>query len=89
MGKACRFEFEKGVKPKLIEDKVDLAIRTAEHAFGETKVRLSVAYLVKKNKAIIDVSNEIGKYVARVFTGFMTESVGEDKFTVDCIKTKN
>jgi hypothetical protein len=77
MTKAYKFEFEKGITKKLIEDKISLAIRSAEHAFGLPKTRLSARYAVKNNRAIISVFNDVGEYIVRVFIGFMSEEVGE------------
>ena len=88
MGKAYKFEFDQEVKAKSIEDKVHLAIRSAEHAFGKPRVRLSVRYGVKKNKAIIHVWNEIGEYIVRVFVGFMSEDVGDDGFKFEPVETE-
>ncbi|HPM42526.1 MAG TPA: hypothetical protein PLV52_01700 [Candidatus Omnitrophota bacterium] len=88
MSKTYKFEFDKGIKAKLIENKVHLAIRSAEHAFGKPRVRLSVRYAVRKNKAIIHVWNEIGEYIVRVFVGFMGEEVGENGFKFEPVNTE-
>lgn len=85
----CRFKFKEGISSELIESKIALAILAAEGVFGQAKVRLNAAYIVSKNKAVIDVSNEVGEQIAQVFTRFISEEVGEKKFIVDRIKSKD
>lgn len=86
MTKAYKFEFEKGTSKKLIEDKISLAIRSAEHAFGLPKTRLSVRYAIKNNKAIISVFNDVGEYIVRVFIGFISEEVGDCGFKFEPVE---
>jgi len=88
MAAALRFRFKNDVNKKLIESQMAIAIVTSECLFGQAKVRLNAGYIVSKNKAIIDVSNEVGKHIAQIFTGLMTRQIGENKFTVDKVKTK-
>ena len=88
MASALRFRFKDGINKKLIDSQMAIAVVTAECLFGEAKVRLNAGCIISKDKAVIDVSNEVGKYIAQVFTGLMTRQIGEDKFTVDKIKTK-
>lgn len=88
MADVCRFEFEKKLSKKFIESQISLAIITAECTFGQPRVRLSAAYLVSKDKAVIDVSNEVGEHIAQVFIGLMSRAIGENKFTVNRVKDK-
>ena len=88
MAGALKFTFKRNVSKKLIESQIALAIVTAECMYSQAKVRLNAGYVVSKNKAVIDTSNKVGEYIAQVFTGFMTRKIGEDKFTVDRVKSK-
>ncbi|MFA5143961.1 MAG: hypothetical protein WC522_07360 [Candidatus Omnitrophota bacterium] len=88
MACALKFKFKKGITKKLIESQIAIAVVTAECMFGQAKVRLNAGYVVSKNRAVIDVSNKVGEYIAQVFTGLITRQIGEDKFTVDRVKTK-
>ena len=82
----CRFEFKVDVDNELIESQIASAIRIAEYLFDQPRVRLNASYLTSKNKAAIDVTDEVGEHVAMIFIGFMTDKVGEDKFTMDRVK---
>ena len=83
MSEVYKFEFDKGISKKKIEEDLATAIITAECLFGQARVRLNAAYLASKNKVVIDVSNEIGEHITQVFTGLVTRRIGEDKFTVE------
>lgn len=89
MADVCRFKFKDGIDSDLIESKIALAILAAEGVFGQAKVRLNAAYIVSRNKAAIDVSNDVGEHIAQVFTRFMSEEVGENKFIVERVKSKD
>lgn len=88
MAGALKFTFKRNVSKTLIERQIALAIVTAECTFGQAKVRLNAGYVVSQNRAVIDTSNKVGEYIAQIFTGFMTRKIGEDKFTVDRVKSK-
>ncbi len=88
MGCALKFKFKQDVSKKLIESQIAIAVVTAECMFGQAKVRLNAGYVVSKNRAVIDISNKVGESIAQVFTGLITRQIGEDKFTVDRVKTK-
>jgi hypothetical protein len=87
MAQLLRFKFKKSVTKKLIEGQIAIAILTAEATFAQAKVRLHAGYVVSKNKAVIDVSSDVGEHIAQVFTGLMTRLVGETNFTVNKVKT--
>ncbi|MGE0267871.1 MAG: hypothetical protein AB7S78_05410 [Candidatus Omnitrophota bacterium] len=89
MKKVCRFLFDDDIESNLIEAEITQAILTAEDVFGQPKVRLSASYLVSKNKAVIDVTDDVGEHIARVFTGRMSRKVGQERFTVDRINSKD
>ena len=81
----CRFSFKRNLTREQIEEKIALAIITAECTFGQAKVRLNAAYLAVDGKAVIDVSSEVGEHIAEVFTGLVIRELGEESFTVDRI----
>lgn len=88
MGSICRFEFDETVSKKDIEEKIALAIITAECTFGKPKVRLHAAYLAVNNKAVIDVSSKVGEHIAELFTGLMARQVGEENFSVQRMRKR-
>ena len=89
MKQVCKFLFDEDIESHLIETEIAQAILTAEDVFGQPKVRLSASYLVSKNKAVIDVTDEVGEHIARIFTGRMSRKVGHEPFSVDRINSKD
>jgi len=94
----CRFEFPGGLDRETIEAQLALAIVAAECTFGQARVRIGAAYCISPSngaadgqKAIqvaIDVSTEVGEHIAQVFTGLMIRQLGEDKFTVERVESR-
>ena len=85
MKAVCRFKFPKGTKRESIEASIASAIFNAECVFGKPRVRVSgVAYYVAEDSpgCVIDVSTDVGEHVAQVFTGIMTNILGEQEFEV-------
>ena len=86
MTSVCKFIFKEKISKEEIEEKVALAIITAECTFGQAKVRLNAAYLAADGKVVIDVSSDVGEHIAQVFTGLVTREMGEESFTVERIR---
>jgi len=88
-----KFRFCKEISRELIEKQLALAIVSAECIFGLPRVRINMEYYISlKNNSIdnkeeievvIDASNEIGEYVAQLFTGLVIRQFGEGKFIVN------
>lgn len=89
MACALKFQFKRNITKKFIESQIAIAIITAEATFAQAKVRINAGYVISKNRAVIDVSSDVGEHIAQVFTGLMTKLVGENNFTVDRIKRKD
>jgi hypothetical protein len=89
MADVCKFKFYEKVGRKVIEKQIARAIETAEYTFGQAKVRLHAGYLATSDKAVIDVSGEVGEYIAQIFIGLMSNKLGEDKFSVERIRRKD
>jgi hypothetical protein len=88
----CRFKFPEGLDKDTIEAQMALAIVAAECVFGQAKVRISAGYCItshsqaedsERYQVAIDVSTDVGEFIAQVFTGLVIRQLGEDKFTVD------
>jgi hypothetical protein len=84
MKTVCRFTFTEETKRELIEAAIASAIFSAECFFGKPRVRLSAGYYMSLDKpeCVVDVSTEVGEYIAQVFTGIVLNTLGEDKFQV-------
>ncbi len=85
MREVCRFQFPESVGREAIETQLALAIVSAECAFGQPQVRISAAYFISRDnlQVAIDVSTEVGEFIAKLFTGMMIRAIGEDKFSVE------
>lgn len=85
MKKVCKFTFRNGIGRDLIEAAIASAVFSAECVFGKPRVKVSgIAYYLAGNGhlCVIDISTEVGQHVAQVFTGFMMNALGEEKFQV-------
>jgi len=89
MTNVCKFKFQENIYKEDIEEQIVRAIKTAEYTFGQAKVRLHAGYLATNNKAVIDVSSEVGEYIAQIFIGLITDRLGEDKFTMERIRKRD
>ena len=94
----CKFMFPGGLERHAIESQLALAIIAAECTFGQPRVRISAGYYISRSSAqangdeghqvVIDVSTEVGEHIAQVFTGLMIRQLGEDKFTVERVESR-
>lgn len=85
----CKFEFDESVDSNLIEKEIIESILTTEDVFGEAKTRLSASYFVSGNKAVIDVSNEVGEHVFSVLTGRLNRKIGRKQYSFRRVKTED
>lgn len=81
---AYRFAFDKQVSMHEVRETLLLAVLVLHSLHGESCVRLDAAYLVDdvRRGCVIDSSTEIGRALARVFTGLVTREFGETAFRV-------
>lgn len=77
----CKFQFHKSVDSRFIEKEIAESILTTEDVFGQPRVQLSLSYLVSDNKAVIDVSDEIGEHVFSVFIGRLNREIGRERYS--------
>ncbi len=86
-----RFKFPEGLDREFMETQLALAVIASECAYGQSKVRISAAYCVSREKpqVVIDVSTKVGEHIAQVFTSLMIRQLGEDKFMVDRVRRRN
>lgn len=83
----CKFTFIDGTKREWIEGHLSWVIFNAECIFGKSKVRMAASYFASDNKpeCVIDVSTEVGEYIAQLLTGIMIQELGEEGFAVEKI----
>ena len=80
----CWFTFPEGPDRDQLEASLARAIADAEHVFGQAKVMICAAYYFSEDgrQVLIDVSTDVGELVAQIFTGLVTNQIGESAFTV-------
>ncbi|MFC1799403.1 hypothetical protein ACFL2Z_00615 [Candidatus Eisenbacteria bacterium] len=85
MNQVCRFKFSDNLTKGDIETQLALAITAAECTYGRARVRISAAYFIAKDRpaVVVDVSTEVGEYIAQAFTELMTRLISEENFTVE------
>ena len=85
MKQICRFTFPPGINRSGIEGQLAQAIISAECLFGQARARLDAAYVMSSDgrRLVLDVSNEVGEYIARLFTGLLIRELGEEGFSVE------
>lgn len=81
---AYRYEFPPGVPIDEVEDTLMLSALAVECLHGRTQLRLDGAFRLDKEgrSCIVDARSNVGRAIARIFTGFLTREFGEDAFTV-------
>jgi len=80
-----RFRFDPAVPMPAVHESLRLAICAAEAVHGRPQVRLSFGYCAddEQRSAVLDARTEAGGTVARIFTGLLTEHLGEQAFRVE------
>lgn len=85
-----RYKFDGSVPMPEIEASLHLAILAAEGLFGESKVRMDCAYSIdeKRRVCVVDGSNEVGRCICQIFTGYLTKEFDPDSFRVRRVKPR-
>ena len=82
----CKFHFDEGTSRELVEAALAEAIRVAEDIHGPTVVRLGGGYFrlsEERLECVIDLTTQIGRHIAQVFTGILIRQCGEESFRVE------
>lgn len=79
-----RYVFGESVPMEEAEATLHLAILAAESLFGESTVRMDAAYSIDEGRRIcvVDASNEVGRCICQIFTGYLTREFGRGAFQV-------
>jgi len=79
-----RYTFNESVSMPEAEATLQLAILAAESLFGEATVRLSAGYTIDEDKrvCVLDATNEVGRSICQIYTGYVTHEFGADAFRV-------
>ena len=79
-----RYEFSDDVSLEMVEEALLLSVVAVESLHGRSALRLCTSfYLDKKHRAcVIERDTVVGQHIARVFTGYLTQEIGEEAFRV-------
>ena len=80
-----RYNFDSKVPNRDIEESLLLAVLAAESLHGRSLVRLDASFCLDSHKrsCVVDAATEVGRAIARIFTGFLTREFGEEAFKVE------
>ncbi len=80
-----RYNFNTKVPFRDIEESLLLAVLAAESLHGHALVRLDASFCLdsKKRSCVVDAATDVGRAIARIFTGFLSREFGEEAFKVE------
>ena len=80
----CKFIFAEDVSKTSVESALDCAVFLAEFAFGKARARLDAAFRVDDDppRCLIDVSTEVGRYIAVEVADTFTKLRGDRSFEI-------
>ena len=80
----CKFTFSEDISKSLVEDTIASAIFLAEYAYGKATVRIDAAYALADDppRCLIDISSQVGRYIAEELADMMMQLRGERSFDV-------
>ncbi len=84
-----RVKVKKEISRNALEKQIAEAIDIAERTCGKAKVRIHAAYLAAHNVAIIDISKDVGEFIAERFIELLTELYGETSFETEKIRNES
>jgi hypothetical protein len=80
-----RYNFNTKVPFRDVEESLLLAVLAAESLHGRALVRLDASFCLdsKKRSCVVDAATDVGRAIARIFTGFLSREFGEEAFKVE------
>lgn len=80
-----RYNFTAGVPFRDVEESLLLAVLATESLHGRSLVRLDASFCLEESSrtCVVDAGTEVGRHIARIFTGFITREFGEEAFRVE------
>jgi hypothetical protein len=85
MTQAYRYQIASAVPFSEVEESLLLAIIAGECLHGPSRARLEAAYCTdqKTRACVLDASTEVGRDIARIFTGLLTKAFGDRSFKLE------
>ena len=80
-----RYNFDSKVSLGEVKESLFLAVIAAEGIHGRAQVKLDASFSLDRTKrsCVIDAATEVGRSIARIFTGFISHEFGEKAFKVE------
>lgn len=81
------YNFNATVPLRDVEASLLLAVLATESLHGRALVRLDASFCLntRKRSCVVDAATDVGRAIARIFTGFLTREFGEEAFKVERI----
>jgi len=79
------YRFNESVPLREAEESLMLAVLAAECLYGRSTVRLDATFCLDRRQrcCVIEAGSEVGRAIARIFTGFLSRQFGEEAFRVE------
>lgn len=85
-----RYTINQDIPFQEVEESLLLSVLATESVYGRSLVRLDASFCLEKKKyaCVIDASTDVGRHIAKVFTGFLTQEFGDGAFKVTRLDKK-
>jgi len=86
-----RYRIDRKVPPRDVEESLLLAVLAAEGLHGTARVEMDAACRIDKDTGhcVVDATTEVGRDIARIFTGFLIHEFGRETFAIDALDSDN
>jgi hypothetical protein len=84
-GPVYRYRFGKEIPVTGAKEALFLAAMASESLHGRARVQLEASFRLDVNErtCVVDAGTDVGRDIARVFTGYLTSEFGEGAFSVE------
>lgn len=84
-GPVYRYRFGKEIPVTDAKEALFLAAMASESLHGRARVQLEASFRfdVDERTCVVDAGTDVGRDIARVFTGYLTSEFGEGSFRVE------
>jgi len=84
-----RYRVDRKVPPRDVEESLLLAVLAAEGLHGAARAEMDAACRIDKDTGhcVIDATTEVGRDIARIFTGFLIHEFGREAFDIDALES--
>ena len=79
------YSFADTVPMAEVEETLLLAVIAAEGLHGRSRINLDASFWLLEEARVceVDAGNDVGRDIARIFTGLLTTEIGESAFKVE------